>query len=1575
MELAIGFEIRRVLTPLVAIWRAFAILLSFRAIMPGGKITLGVNQGNLKLVEEGTAELWKLTKWERKWFFSLMFPFLNREIAEAFENYKTHQYTVGLYRKSFRNPTNIDQTPKASAWFLMEAFRTFNYPAKIGFYIRYAHKFVRYWSDKSSVIGIVAAVAIDKSSRAADKILQFLEKTNKPTRMTPMALIYAKSEKTLEFLEKIINRAGIFEGLRQVFFENFNEAPKEKFIALLKLIKKNKWQRFSSLVRAVDVWYGFGFIAQRQATIVEILNKTSEYLENKETRIKTIDSPDQNWLDKHIALWTEGFEDVSKAEEIALRWTKEENWEKRYLATYFLGHAGTLEARKNLVTMLTDDNKSVVIQAIYGLQTCWQQSWLVYRSEFEAIEGLALRMQEGVWEEKNVIWKWNKMLLKRQQVFDMLLTFIDLVGTKGLIKYWDSYSSDTKLYLLGKIEREDNMAGLDRKFWLRLLNDKSRGIREAARKKVEKWLLGEKDWQELIGVINNEYQDIQIWIINLINKEDSCFREKIITMLVRKKSKQSLKLETKLKNSFEPEKTETILEKTEIYDLTKRTTPSGPGPMAWKEIVWDFESFAIVEALTKLVNENRNKEVKIVERWNENGTVMTFLESAGRVDDFLGWYRVDNSLITEAFDNFPLNEVWDKWYEEYEKIKGQEVIIKLLVALYNLKVNYRDKAKVLAGKILGYLVMKNIRSVDIPLLLDKLEGVYWRASFFGANNVSLISDRWGQNKIRCWKIDDRQLRWEGYVKNIFRNRKNIVNNEDYGRFWQLLRWKDEPSLATPARARCLPEGEFLTEAYGRKLATIEDIYDNLLAKRGLLNERGFYYGKSEEALGDWEKIEFFDRAKTNELIKKFPELEEVFDKWWGFLAVELAAKSELSTPYRTEAATIKYVAGARVLFEVLKEIENKDIRRRVWGWSDNKDKYDAISNFIRVSFPKESDTLESVASLISDYKIDEELLESVILFAPQWAFLVGEATKQPGLARAVWWIVAHGKDNHWEVDIKIREMWEEAVREQTSVSSADLKEGAVDVDWFCQTYKKIGEKKWNRLYDLAKFSSSAVGHVRAKLFADAILGKLKVELIKKEIEEKRGQDKLRALGLIPLRKGRFLQKDVIDRYEFIKKFAAETKQFGSQRQASEKLAARIALDNLARNAGYEDATRMSWLLEGKRLGDLSEWSLKEGETTVELKVGEKLVPELLIKDGDKVRQSIPAIIQKNEKYQKILVKKREIRSQLSTIKMTLEKAMLDETEFEGEELFRLKKHPLLKYFIDKLVWKKTNKKEFLMGGEAEFKNEEKYRLAHTVDFYQSSEWEKWQRQLFKKKIVQPFKQVFRELYLPSDREEGGLSRRFAGHQVKERQAMALFRSRGWVTTFEGDVFKRINRDNIIVRVLLEKGAFSPGEVEGPTVEGVIFGDNENGKRKNINEIRPILFSEIMRDLDLVVSVAHEGGEVLEPSMSTVEMRGGLVAQTVDMLGLSNIKVQKNFVIINGEYGEYAVHLGSGVIHQRPGGMVFVLPIHSQFRGRIFLPFADDDPKSAEVLTKILTLANDKEIKDPDIIRQIRGGLE
>jgi hypothetical protein len=135
-------------------------------------------------------------------------------------------------------------------------------------------------------------------------------------------------------------------------------------------------------------------------------------------------------------------------------------------------------------------------------------------------------------------------------------------------------------------------------------------------------------------------------------------------------------------------------------------------------------------------------------------------------------------------------------------------------------------------------------------------------------------------------------------------------------------------------------------------------------------------------------------------------------------------------------------------------------------------------------------------------------------------------------------------------------------------------------------------------------------------------------------------------------------------------------------------------------------------------------------------------------------------------------------------------------------------------------------------------------------------------------------------------------------------------------------------------------------------------------------IPPVIFSEVMRDLDLVVSAAHVGGVDPEASHSTVEMRAAIVRELLALLHIENVMVEERHAKIQGRPGEDTVHRGSAVVHKMGRGAVNILAVPSQHRGRVFLPFADEEPRTAEVMSKIIMLAEDFSIKDPAILSQI-----
>jgi hypothetical protein len=90
-----------------------------------------------------------------------------------------------------------------------------------------------------------------------------------------------------------------------------------------------------------------------------------------------------------------------------------------------------------------------------------------------------------------------------------------------------------------------------------------------------------------------------------------------------------------------------------------------------------------------------------------------------------------------------------------------------------------------------------------------------------------------------------------------------------------------------------------------------------------------------------------------------------------------------------------------------------------------------------------------------------------------------------------------------------------------------------------------------------------------------------------------------------------------------------------------------------------------------------------------------------------------------------------------------------------------------------------------------------------------------------------------------------------------------------------------------------------------------------------------------------------------------------------LTGASLITLKERQAVIQGKLGEYTVHLGSGLVSMMGKSAIHILAVPSQHRGRIFLPFADDDPRTAEIMSKILLLSDDAGIKDPSILSQIK----
>jgi hypothetical protein len=729
------------------------------------------------------------------------------------------------------------------------------------------------------------------------------------------------------------------------------------------------------------------------------------------------------------------------------------------------------------------------------------------------------------------------------------------------------------------------------------------------------------------------------------------------------------------------------------------------------------------------------------------------------------------------------------------------------------------------------------------------------------------------------------------------------------------------------------------------------------------------------------------KRKPDPLLEAHPNLKPFLERC-AEKALELELqRGDLSTPLTSAVGKMQYLEGTGRLMEVLQALGRDNIVRGAGGYyyygHREMPRLELLSYLLRAIHPGTGETTKDFVKAVKRAGIPEQRLLELGLYAPQWVPFVAQAVGWKGLDEAMYWLLAHTKESGWSGNRTELEGWKAEMAQLTPLTTEDLMDGAVDVQWFNKVYKTLGEKHWAQLYECAKYTSSGTGHARAKQFADAMLGKLEESSVTLRVTEKRHQDSVRALGLLPLSKARDVA--LLKRYEVLQAFVKASKKFGSQRRQSEGLAARIGMENLARTAGYADPMRLEWAMELKAVSDLAKGAvtLKRDGTVFTLSVTDSGEPEFTVTKNGKTLKDIPAALKKDEAVLELRARKKELEGQRSRMRVSLERAMVHGDEFTPKELRDLCKHPIVKPMLAQLVFVDEDRLGFassdgkhLIDAEGELLEirGKGLRLAHPVDFFESKTWSAWQSAFFAANRQQPFKQIFRELYLMTEAErlEATQSSRYAGHQVNPQQSVALLGARGWVVPFEEDASRTFFAEGITARLSRRYGWTTPAEVEAPALDTVRFTKRNHWEPLKLEDIPKRLFSEVMRDLDLVVSVAHVGGVDPEASQSTTEMRAALMHETLRLLKLQNVRIDKQLAFIEGKLGRYSVHLGSAVVRQQPGWTICLVAVPNQDRGRVFLPFADSDPRTAEVIAKVIMLAKDSEIKDPILLRQLVG---
>ncbi len=796
----------------------------------------------------------------------------------------------------------------------------------------------------------------------------------------------------------------------------------------------------------------------------------------------------------------------------------------------------------------------------------------------------------------------------------------------------------------------------------------------------------------------------------------------------------------------------------------------------------------------------------------------------------------------------------------------------------------------------------------------------------------------------------------------------LTDNEKV-KLWNLYRWRQFNGLQENINYS-KPPVYLYCDMYRQQKINKEELYE------GLINDDRLRFLTDSKS-----KYNLDHKITTEKLLKKYEFVQPMIDNIRNkFLDIEMK-RGDSNTPVTKFVQSFQRIYGINRFVELLNGIgKNNLYKGYIYSWSNEElSKMKLFSYLLKKCYPSDNENYEDFFEAMKNQSFTEERLIQAAIYAPQWQKFISKYIDWNGLDEGIWWLHAHTKTSSYS---SINSELESEIAKYTDVELQDFKDGAVDKDWFISAYNKLGKTKWDMLYEAAKYVSEGNGHRRARLYSDTLTGDLKIQEVIEKVKDKRDQDYLRVYGLVPLSKSN-IEKDVLTRYEYILQFKKESKEFGSMKQASEAIAIRVALENLARNAGYPDPVRLTWALETTQIQNIlsKETQVTFQDITISLEIDNDGKAELITYKAGKVLKAIPSNLKKETEITELSNYRKIMREQWSRSRKGLEEAMIRGDEFSFSEIHKLFEHPIISKHLEKLVLiTDDNKIGFfkegsLISGEGNVLtiiNTAIFRIAHCYDLHHHGVWNDLQRYCFENKLKQPFKQIFRELYVPTPDEiqEKSISRRFAGYQVQPKLTLALLKSRGWKVDYEEGLQKVFHKEGYHVKLYALADWFTPSDIESPTLESVIFHSLKDYSNIELETINPRVFSEVMRDVDLVVSVAHVGGVDPEASHSSIEMRSVLLRETLRLFKLSNVEIKESHAIIKGTFADYSVHLGSAVVHQMSGKYLSILPVHSQHRGKLFLPFADDDPKSAEIISKVLLLAKDNDIQDPTILSQI-----
>jgi Domain of unknown function (DUF4132)/Family of unknown function (DUF5724) len=665
---------------------------------------------------------------------------------------------------------------------------------------------------------------------------------------------------------------------------------------------------------------------------------------------------------------------------------------------------------------------------------------------------------------------------------------------------------------------------------------------------------------------------------------------------------------------------------------------------------------------------------------------------------------------------------------------------------------------------------------------------------------------------------------------------------------------------------------------------------------------------------------------------------------------------EMLCDFRPEAwpglGQIRYLSGGRYLLRLAEEVDQRGLAQLAGRWHASAYLTALLAQLLSVLQRRDDDDSARLVSLLR--QLSATTLLAILPHARPYEVEICAALGWEGSAELV--ALLHG----WQTE--------------DLTYSANPAAGVVRREDALRIVAPMEEAHVRMLLDaFADQLVSAVALVRATL------GWNRKEL--RRMLGRRSQLAARALPLLPLEQ----PDELLQRYLMLTKYEREAGSSRAGRKAYERAAAQAGLTNLALHAGYADATRLEWAMEDQLGTQVTtfgrQWEIEGYRLTLSLRAGR---PAIDIRNSKRALKRMPAVVTRDYAYREVRAALDQAQDQERRYRQTFLDAMRRGQPLNSDELALLRRNPLAAGLLERLVLMDEAGACGLFcadDGALVGCRGERVRISgavtvvHPYTLMQMGLLADWQAEIVRQQLVQPFRQIFRELYLvtPAELEAGYESGRLAGRRLKNQQALAVLANLGWLIDDYSTVYKPFY--DLGYAAHFETGGYGYGD-DSATSGSLSFWPLEQRYRPGTDERRiplasvpPLVFTEVLRDLDMVTVIAHESEE-RGTSREVIQQRADLLRATTVALGLAQVRVEEPLVHVRGSLMSYRIHLATGAIYMESGRYLCIVP-SPRARKAVYLPFEEGgEPIVSEIVSKVIMLANDAQIGDSTILTQI-----